>query len=136
MTVHGFNQACETLAKAEGAGRGVRLLSGIGAAVYGGVGWWRGLVSAACAHHPNTRVQDILDCANAPGAAMAALRGGQLLLVLDPACPAFAAVASAANRVGATVLAIRPPSLDLDRPGALRTLDAWLAADDFAGEAG
>jgi hypothetical protein len=73
----------------------------------------------------------VLDCADSPGHALAALRAGMRLLVLDPACPAFAAVAGAAAELGAEVWPTRPPALDLGRldlrkPGARDKLAAWL----------
>ncbi len=126
VVVHGFGHARAALAP----GRPVTLLSGTGAAVYGGIGWWLALVAAARAAHPGTPAHDILDCADAPGAAMAALRRGQAALVLDPACPAFAAVSGAAAACGARVLDRRPAALDLADPAASRRLEAWLATDD------
>ena len=57
----------------------------------------------------------VLDCGNAPGFALSALRAGAPVLVLDPAVPAFSAVAAAAASVGAVVWAERPPALDLGR---------------------
>jgi len=125
VVVHGFAQACAVLRH----GRPVTLLSAEGAGLYGGAGWWRALVAAATAAVPDTPMRDILDCADAPGAAMAALRLGQRLLVLDPVVPAFPAVAAAAATMGGAVLATRPAALDLDQPGALRRLPAWLADD-------
>ncbi len=134
VVVHGWGDACAALAP----GRPVTLLSGRGAAVYGGVGWWRAMLAASRAGHPATPCRDILDCADAPGAAMAALRRGQPALVLDAACPAFAAVTGAASECGAVILAARPVALDLaeldlNRPGASHRLRAWLAADDRPG---
>ncbi len=123
VVVHGWEDACAALAP----GRPVTLLSGRAAGVYGGAGWWRGLVSAARATHTATPARDILDCADAPGAAMAALRRGQPALVLDPACPAFQAVRAAAATCGACVLTARPAALDLADPRALRALADWLA---------
>ena len=125
IVVHGFGHASAALA----CGRPVTLLSGRGAGVYGGVGWWRGLVAAARAARPGIDAPDMLDCADAPGAAMAALRRGQAILVLDP-CPAFAAVSGAAAGCGAVVLAHRPAALDLANPAAGRRIEAWLASDD------
>ena len=55
----------------------VTLLSAEGAALYMGVGWWQALVGAARASYPATPCADILDCADSPGRAMAALRMGQ-----------------------------------------------------------
>jgi len=118
IVVHGLDDARRALAP----GRAVTLLSGPGAAIYAGCGWWRALVAASGATGP-----DILDCADAPGRAMEALRAGCRLLVLDPAVPAGDLVAARAAAVGARVLAERPPALDLAEPGSLRRLDAWLA---------
>ncbi len=128
VVVHGWGHACAALSP----GLPVTLLSGHGAALYGGVGWWQALIAAARAVHPGTRTADILDCADAPGAAMAALRRGQRALVLDPACPAFATVSQVAALCDAVVLSARPAALDLADPGAARTLAAWLGRDDRA----
>ena len=70
---------------------------------------------------------DVLDCADAPGRAAEALRAGCLRLVLDPDVPAFADLAGRAAGLGAAVLPVRPPALDLADPGARLRLDAWLA---------
>ena len=128
VVVHGWGQACAALS----LGLPVTLLSGEGAALYGGIGWWRAMIDAARAIHPATEAADILDCADAPGAAMAALRRGQLALVLDPACPAFATVCRVAAVTGGVILAARPPCLDLADPDAAQRLPAWLGQDDRA----
>lgn len=122
VTVHGLADARAALRP----GYPVTLLSARGAALHAGCLWWRELIAAARAAHPATPVQDVLDCAAAPGAAMAALRAGQRLLVLDADCPAFAAVRGAAATLGARVLPAAPPALDLARPGARRHLARWL----------
>ena len=132
VVVHGWGDACLALSY----GFPVTLLSGVGAALYGGIGWWRALVEQARDAHPATPMRDILDCADAPGAAMAALRRGQPALVLDPACPAFTTICRVAATTGAVVLAARPPALDLADPLAARRLAAWLGADDSAGGLG
>jgi len=126
VVVHGLDQARAALRP----GRPVTLLSARGAAAYAGCGWWRALVAATLADAPGVDVCDILDCADAPGYAMAALRVGQRTLILDAACPAFAAVAAAAATLGARVLAERPEALDLADRGAERRLDAWLQRDN------
>jgi hypothetical protein len=124
VVVHGLSDAQAALRP----GLPVALLSAPGAALFGGCLWWRELVAAARAAAPRTPAQDILDCADAPGRAMAALRMGQPLLVLDPACPGYGAVAGAAAALGARVLAERPPAIDLASPGARRRLARWLGA--------
>ncbi len=108
VVVHGRAQAEQVLSH----GVKVALLSSVGAASLGGPGWWRAMVEQARAAHPETPCLDILDCADAPGFAMAALRIGQRRLILWP-CPAFAAVQSAALGIGATVHTLRPPAFDV-----------------------
>ncbi len=122
VIVHGLSDARAALRPA----RPVTLLSAPGAPAFAGVLWWRELIAAARAAHPATPVQDVLDCADAPGHAMAALRVGQRLLVLDPASPAFAAVSGAAAALGARVLAAAPPALDLAERTARARLALWL----------
>ncbi|MBU6498670.1 MAG: hypothetical protein KGJ41_09710 [Rhodospirillales bacterium] len=102
----------------------VTLLSAPGAAIFAGCGWWRALMLAAGAEH------HVLDCADAPGRAMEALRLGQQVLVFDGASPAFAAVSAAAAVQGALVLPARPIALDLAHPDAPRRLIAWLQGDN------
>jgi hypothetical protein len=123
VVVHGLAHARAALRP----GYPVVLLSAPAAAGNAGCLWWRELVAAARALHPATPALDVLDCGAAPGHAMAALRVGQRLLRLDPACPAFAAVAAAAAGWGAHVLAERPPALDLGGRGAGWRLAGWLA---------
>jgi hypothetical protein len=98
--------------------RGVALLSAPAAAGNMGVAWFLALVSQAlegldAADRPPHWA--VLDCGDAPGFALAALRAGARLLVLDPAVPAFGAVAAAAAEIGAEVWPERPPALDLGR---------------------
>jgi hypothetical protein len=125
VVVHGLDQVRAALRP----GLPVTLLSAPGAAVFAGCLWWRALIDAARAEFPDAVLTDVLDCAAAPGQAMAALRIGQRLLVLDPASPAFAAVNAAASPLGAIVLAVRPPALDLAEHGATRRLVPWLKGD-------
>ena len=70
-----------TLAHAVGALRGairtecrITLLSAPGAGVYGGPGWFRGLVEAAREAVPDVTFSAILDCGDQAGAALAAIR--------------------------------------------------------------
>ena len=125
VVVHGLEQARAALRP----GLATTLLSAPGAAGFAGCLWWRALIAQAGAEFPATALADVLDCAEDPGQAMAALRVGQRLLVLDPACPAFAAVNGAASMLGAIVLPTRPPALDLAEYGAARRLLPWLQGD-------
>ena len=80
-----------------------------------GPAWFLAIVAAAAAAHPGVPHRAVLDCADAPGQALAALRAGLRELVLDPGCPAFAAVAGAAAACGAAIWPARPATLDLGR---------------------
>jgi hypothetical protein len=86
------------------------------------------MVTRARAAHPAVPALDILDCADAPGRAIAAIRVGQRILILAQTVPGFPAVAAIAAARGLILLADRPPALDLADPGALRRLPAWLAS--------
>jgi hypothetical protein len=122
VIVHGLDNACTALAP----GLPVTLLSGPGAALYAGAGWWQALIEAARARFPQTEAEDFLDCGDAPGRALEALRIGLKGIVLEPLCPSFPALARIAADLGARLLPAAPPALDLARPGAARGLSPWL----------
>jgi hypothetical protein len=134
------------LALAAAGPRGLLLLSAPGAAGSMGAAWFLALVAQArealgAEAPPHWAV---LDCGNAPGFALQALRAGAAVLVLDPAVPAFAAVAAAAASVGAVVWAERPTALDLGRldlrsaPSGRgsRRLAEWLTGGAVTGKPG
>lgn len=132
VTVHGPADARRALAP----GLPVTLLSAEGAACFAGCAWWRALVDRARAEAPGVEAPDVLDCADAPGRAVEALRAGCRWIVLAPSCPAFADVVARAESSGAVVLAARPAALDL-RPtrrghDPARGLEAWLRRDRYA----
>ncbi|WP_431270209.1 hypothetical protein [Dankookia sp. P2] len=129
VTVHAPAEAALALRLA--GNRGVLLLSSPGAAGFLGPDWFRALVAAAAKAVPDVPHKPVLDCADAPGQALAALRAGLRDLVLDSACPAFAQVAAAAATLGGRLRGVRPASLDLgpldlSREGARAKLAAWL----------
>jgi hypothetical protein len=128
VVVHGLDDARTALAE----GAPVTLLSAPGAALFAGCAFWHALVDKARAEHPDVTAPDILDCGDAAGQALAALRLGQRILVLAESTPGRKAVAAIAAASGAVLLTARPPALDLARRGAARRLRAWLrqAPDD------
>ncbi len=103
------------------------MLSAPNAASFGGCLWWAELLAAA-----SFAGDSLLDCGDAPGRAVAALRLGLPGLVLSCEPAAFAAVAAIAGVTGAKLLAAAPPALDLGQRGAERRLAAWLADDSAA----
>ncbi len=115
--VHGLPDVRMALA----VGRPLTLLSAPGAAQYMGCLWWRELLGAAGFDGPA-----LLDCGDAPGRALEALRLGLRGLVLAAPPAAFAVVAQLAGLQGAVLLERAPPALDLAQPGAKRRLAAWL----------
>jgi hypothetical protein len=122
VIVHGLEMARLAMAP----GRPVTLLSAEGAAAYAGVGWWQALVGLARAAFPATEMADILDCGDAPGRALEALRCRQSFLVLRAEARIWDDIAARAAAQGAVVLQAAPPALDLAARGAARLLAAWL----------
>jgi hypothetical protein len=131
VVVRGAAEAAAALRVA--AGVPVLLLSAPGAAGFLGAAGWRALVARAESLVPGAPFEDALCCGDAPGLALAALRAGCGIVVLEGACPAFPAVAGAAAEAGATLLPARPPAfdlagLDLLKPGGRAKLSDWLGA--------
>jgi hypothetical protein len=111
LVVHGRAQAEWALRVA--AGRPVLLVSAPGAALNAGPGWFKAVIEQAAAQFPSAPFAAALDCAEAPGAALAALRAGFKLIIFDLGHPSAASVLGAAQEAGAEVLGIRPEALDL-----------------------
>jgi len=122
VIVHGLADARAALA----AGAPVTLLSAPGAVLFAGCLWWRELVAAARADHLHAEATDVLDCADASGMAMAALRSGVCRLVLWQDAPGWHAVAATAQREGGFVLPRAPAALDMAARNAGRRLPDWL----------
>ncbi|NMJ42576.1 hypothetical protein GWK16_15120 [Roseomonas sp. JC162] len=132
VTVHALAHAEAALTAAGPAG--VALISAPGAAGFLGPAWFLALAAEAGRRHPGAAWDAVLDCADAAGTALAAIRAGARCLVLAADATGFAAVAGAAAEAGVVLLPSRPPSLDLARldlrrrAGAAR-LAAWLAME-------
>ncbi len=124
VIVHEAAEACLALV----AGRPVTLLSAPWAGVYGGARWWAGLVAAAARRSGCPEPPHILDCGDAPGRALEALRAGQRRLVLRAPAPVWREIAGRAASLGALLLEAPPDALDLGtREGRFR-LAAHLGA--------
>lgn len=71
----------------------------------------------------------LLDCGNAPGRALEAIRLGLKGIVLAAEPLILGRLAAIAAESGVLLLEAPPPALDLARMNALRRLPAWLAGD-------
>ena len=112
-------------------GRPLALLSARAAAAFAGCLAWQALARNAREAYPALIGADILDCADASGRALEALRLGQQILVLDGNSVGFADVRGRAEAIGAAVLPMRPHGFDpglAARPsaGLRRALAAFL----------
>jgi hypothetical protein len=132
VVVHGLAHARTVLA----IGRAVTLLSAPGAALFAGCGWWRAVIERARDEHPGVPIDDVLDCADASGLALGALRAGQRLLVLSPTAPGWQSVAAIAASLGGEVVTSRPPALDMAERNAARRLHDWLQVRTTPGDSG
>lgn len=99
------------LAAADALGVKVTLLSARDAAASVGPGWFDAVVTLAKNQYPQTHCDAILDCGDAPGDAMAALRHGVTHIRYNGTRQT--AIADIARQYGAAVLPDRPPALDL-----------------------
>jgi hypothetical protein len=122
VVVHSLANARVALAH----GRPITLLSGEAAALYAGCGWWRAMTAAARAEFPHVATADFLDCADASGHALAALRIGLRHLILSPDAPGRHRVAAIVAGLEGVLLAERPPAIDLADPANRRRLHEWV----------
>ncbi|MBY0431716.1 MAG: hypothetical protein K2Q10_11000 [Rhodospirillales bacterium] len=86
ILIHSLSHACAALAAAEACGRPVLLRSPASFAGNAGPAFFTALLAQARAAHPRAKTEAVLDCGDAWGLAMQALRLGQnRLKVTGPA---------------------------------------------------
>lgn len=100
-----------------------------------GVGFFLAILTAIRDEAVGTPRAAMLDCGQAPGLALAALRSlgdvqERVGLVMDASLPSFAQVSQAAEEKGYAVLATLPPALtltgrNLTALGTKRSIDHW-----------
>jgi len=114
IIVHSLAHAVVVLAAAAEAGRKVTLTSAPGAGVYGGPGWWNGLVAAARAAVPSAQAVALLDCGDDAGAAQGAIRAGAEAIVFTGPAEAADRLRDIARQRGCRLYMERPAiALDL-----------------------
>jgi len=131
VIVHGRAAAIAAVRAAE-PGRGIVLLSAPAAGIYAGAGWFAALAREAAAARPGIPVLAVLECASAPGAALAALRAGLRAIVFTGEAGIEATLSAIAAECHAVLLRQAPPTLDLagfrmGDPRWQRRLADWLA---------
>ncbi len=117
VIVHGIAHARAAAAAAATLGVAVRIRSAPGAAAYGGAGWFLEMIDIVRAEYPNARIEASLDCADAPGYAMAALRRGAVMIRFRGTKTAGEKIAQLANAHGAVLDKSRAAPLDLSGIG-------------------
>ncbi len=131
VVVHSLDHARAALRAAEALGVAVTLTSGPGAAGYAGPAWFRELIAAARTEHPRAEVTAVLDCGDAPGHAMAALRAGLKAIRFDGRPAVAERVAELARGYGAVVEPPRGTALDLaEAVDAYAACHAWLGGPE------
>jgi len=111
VVVTSLAHAEAALAAAETMGAKVILLSAPDAAANVGPGWFDAVVTLAADRFPAANYVALLDCGDAPGDAMAALRHG--FKQIRYAGPKQAAISDIARKLKAKVVVSRPDALDL-----------------------
>jgi hypothetical protein len=74
VIIHSLIDARAAVTAAAELGVPLTLASAPGAAGYAGVAWFGELIATACAEHPDVVVTAVLDCGDAPGRVMEAVR--------------------------------------------------------------
>lgn len=135
IVIHAPEHADAALAAAAEAGRPVILQSPPACALVQGAAWFRTLTEAALARRPDAEALPVLDCGDAPGLALAALRDGAPAVRLSGHPDAREAVADIAMQMGARfdTAPLSPRHDLLDSPDPHAACRRFLALDDDAG---
>jgi acyl-CoA reductase-like NAD-dependent aldehyde dehydrogenase len=130
VTVSDLAEAVAALTAAQAVGRPVALLSPPEAALWLGPGWLVALAAEAAKAVPGARAFTILDCADRPDLAQAALRQGADAIVFTGSQRVAAKLADIARAYGAAFFTKRPQALELaGETDAAAALRHWLGAD-------
>jgi hypothetical protein len=134
IIVHSIDDARTALRAAAELNRPVALVSGPGAGSYGGVAWFEQMIAAVLAEFPQASASAVLDCADAPGDVLAAMRWlkgparAKLALYFSGDADTAARLSDMAAQVGLTLLLELPEALDLrGARDPLAASVAWLA---------
>lgn len=130
VVVHALEHAEAALEAAEEFDLPVVLESAPGAARYLGAALFQAIVATAQHNHPDVTFLAVLDCADQPGLALAAIRHGVKAVRIDAPDDVRAKIADIAAQAGATVDTAERERLDLlnvDDP--LAACRDWLSGE-------
>jgi hypothetical protein len=128
VIIHSLDHARAALTAAAVMGVPVTLASAPGAAATVGPQWFTEVVAQATAGQPDARVSAILDCGDAPGHVLAALRQGIKRVRFTGRAAVAGKLAVIAKRQGAELIRGRLKALDLlDLPDPAAACHRWLA---------
>lgn len=114
IIIHSFAQAQAALAAAYEADKSVTLWSAPGAGCYAGAGWWRELLDLLRQAQPDQdRYTTVLDCSDAPGFVMAAIRAQVPGIYFCGMPDITQKLSDMAIAQGLGLVTVRPAALDL-----------------------
>jgi hypothetical protein len=130
IIVQGIEDLRAALKAASSLNRALTVLSIPGAAGSAGAPWFHALIQAGSAEFAQVALTGVLDCADQPGHALAALRAGCRDLMLLESVPAWPRVRAIADAAGARIHSSAGPTFNprffRDPIGACRE---WLAVN-------
>jgi hypothetical protein len=112
ILIHGNGDLRAALEAASGLDRALTVLSIPGAAGSAGPAWFHALIQAGQAEFPHVPLTGVLDCADQPGHALAALRAGCRDLLLHDSVPAWPRVQAIAEALSARLYRCPGPIFD------------------------
>ncbi|WP_114860604.1 hypothetical protein [Azospirillum brasilense] len=131
IRIHGMTDADAACAAAAELGVPLLLVSAPGAAASAGAGWFREVAARAAARHPSVATTAVLDCADRPGDALAALSAGIGVILFTGRVDVAERLADIAAQRGARLLTGLPEALDLrGARDPRRTCRNWLSGRD------
>lgn len=114
IIIHNFAQGQAALAAAHEVNKPVILWSAPGAGCYAGAAWWRGLLDLLKQVQPEqSRYTSVLDCSDAPGFAMAAIRTRIPSIYFCGSPDITQKLSAMATAQGLELVTLRPAALDL-----------------------
>ncbi|WP_175426390.1 hypothetical protein [Azospirillum brasilense] len=131
IRIHSLTDAAAACAAAADLDVPLLLVSAPGAAAFAGAGWFGAVIARAAARHPSVAMTAVLDCADRPGDALAALTSGIDTVLFTGRADVAERLADIAAQHGARLLKALPEALDLrNARDPRRACQSWLSGRD------